>query len=222
MIQFNSALLALASDFRGRFAPFEAIGIAPHPQKGVFVAATDNGSTAIIGFDPNGTADAPAALLPGSELIRASRGIKTAPREITVNLEERRATVTTYRKSNNETKEFPILEASAPFPPLHEAVAFCLEHWKQEPPMSITSGRYSTRLLAKAAAAAEDLGDSLCLSGFSGGPLRLDVDGISAVILLMPQTAKTVTPPPAWLDEYVSSTRRQGGGCDKTSTSASE
>lgn len=202
MIQFNSALLALASDFRGRYAPYEAIAVKPHPTTGVFVAATDNGSVALIGYDPNGEADRPAALLPSAELIRASRGIKSAERGITIDLENRRGSVTTYRKSNNETKEFPILEASSPFPPLNEAIAACLSFWNKETPTTTTSGRYSSKLLAKAASAAEALGESVSFCGFSGGPLRLDIEDATALILVMPQTAKPVAPIPSWLADY--------------------
>lgn len=202
MIQFNSALLALAADFRGRYSPFEAIGITPHPSQGVFVAATDNGSVAIVGFDPAGTAERSAALLPSPELIKAARGIKTAERIVFIDLEERRASVTTFRKANNETKEFPILEASAPFPPLGQAVQACFQYWSNDPPSTNTSGRYSAGLLAKAASAAEGLGDSVSFCGFSGGPLRLDVDGANAVILVMPQFSKPVADAPDWLRQY--------------------
>lgn len=202
MIQFNSALLALAADFRGRFSPFEAIGIQPHPSVGLYVAATDNGSIALIGYDYWGIADRPASLLPSAELVRACRGIKTAERTVTIDLEKRHASVTTFRKSNNETKEFPILEASAPFPPLADAVAACVNTWQQEPSTTSTSGVYSTKLLAKAAAAASDLGDSLSFCGFSGGPLRFDVNGRPVVILLMPQSALPVAPVPQWLLEF--------------------
>lgn len=202
MIQFNSALLALASDFRGRYAPYEAISIKPHHSQGVFVAATENGSTAMIGYDPRGEADREAAILPSPELIRASRGIKSAERGITIDLENRRGSVTTYRKTNNETKEFPILEASTPYPPLDQAIAACINFWSSEPPTTTTAGRYSSRLLAKAASAAEDLGESVSFCGFSGGPLRLDIEDATALILVMPQTAKPVAPIPSWLLDY--------------------
>lgn len=202
MIQFKSALLALAADFRGRFAPYEAIGVVPHPAGGVFVAATDNGSAAIVGYDPTGIADRHASLLPSAELIKAARGIKTAERVVSIELEDRRASVTTIRKTNNETKEFPILEASSPFPPLDQAVQACLVYWNAEPPSTTTTGRYSTRLLAKAMSAAEGLGDSVSFCGSSGGPLRLDIEGASAVILVMPQFAKPVAPVPDWLNRF--------------------
>jgi len=196
MLQFNSALLAAAGLFVGRFTPYEAIHIQPH-NGGVLVAASDHGRISALGFDPAGRGDETCDLIADDKLLQACRGIKAAERD--VRIEDQRAIVTTYRKTANESKEFPILRASTPFPPLESAVAACVQRWSATPEVSATAGRYDATYLEKAVKAAGLLCDSLVLNAFDGGPLRLQGEGLELMILVMPQTAEPIPPIPEWV-----------------------
>ena len=196
MLQFNSALLAAAGLFVGNFAPYEAIHIQPHNQ-GVLVAASDHGRVTALGFDPAGRGDEVCDLIADDRLLQACKGIKTAERDIRI--EEQRAVVTTYRKTTNEAKEFTILRASMPFPPIEQAVAACVQRWSATPEVTATAGRYDATYLEQAVKAAGLLCDSLVLSAFDGGPLRLQGEGLELMILVMPQTAEPIPSIPDWV-----------------------
>jgi hypothetical protein len=47
-----------------------------------------------------------------------------------------------------------------------------------------------------------DDSDSLVLSGYQGGPLRLQREDLQMVVLLMPQTALPIPAAPDWLGQY--------------------
>ncbi|MGA1641001.1 MAG: hypothetical protein ACO4AL_11690 [Steroidobacteraceae bacterium] len=196
MLQFNSALLAAAGLFVGAFSPYQSIHIQPHGG-GVLVAASDHGRITALGFDPAGRGDEICDLIADDKLLQACRGIKAAERD--VRIEDQRAIVTTYRKTTNESKEFAILRASTPFPPLESAVAACVQRWSATPEVSATAGRYDATYLEKAVKAAGLLCNSLVLSAFDGGPLRLQGEGLELMILVMPQTAEPIPPIPDWV-----------------------
>ena len=66
----NGALIAVAADFTGKYSPYQSVQIRPNPSGGVFVAATDAGRIAFLGFDPAGKGDEEVVLLPTAELSR--------------------------------------------------------------------------------------------------------------------------------------------------------
>lgn len=200
MLRFNSALLALAGAFTGPFAPFQAIHVTPGPRGGVLVIASDGGKVTAIGYDPHGVADETANLLPSADVLSAAKAIKGAERELLI--DDQRATVTTFRKLKNESKEFLILRSSAPFPPIQQALAACIATWSATPRSSATAGRYSAKYLEKAIKAAGALSDSLVLSAFDGGPLRLQAEALELIVLVMPQTAEPIPPLPDWAVDF--------------------
>lgn len=203
MLRLNSALFAACGAFTGRFAPFQAIHLEPAGGGGVICVASDGGKVTAIGYDPRGVADETANLLPSGDVLSACRGIKGAERELQV--EELSARVTTYRKSKNETKEFLILRSQEPYPPIREALAACIATWSATPTLSRSAGRYSTALLEKAVKAAGSLADSLVLSSFDGGPLRLHGESLELMVLVMPQTAEPIPPLPDWAVNFAGS-----------------
>ena len=123
MLSCNSALLAIASEFTGTYAPYQAVELTPHERGGVFLASTDKGNVACLAFDPAGEGDETINLLPNTELIKASRGVKTATRTLVI--EDDIAKVTTYRKTTSETKEIPINRSSVNSPNLAKALKDC-------------------------------------------------------------------------------------------------
>lgn len=199
-LRINSTLLEIAGAFTGKYAPYQAVHIEPAAQGGVYVASTDRGAIACLGYDPQGTASEPADLLPSSELLRACKGIKAAERDVAITGNS--AVVTTYRKSGNQSVELPVHFAATPSPQLDEVLAVCMERWQQTPRLTQTAGRYDAALLTRALRALDGCSDSLVLSAFDGGPLRLEAENLSLLILLMPQTAEPLPDPPAWARQF--------------------
>jgi hypothetical protein len=200
MLQFNSALLAIAGSFAGAYAPYQAIHLQPH-MGGVLVVSSDHGKVSAFGFDPAGRGDETIDLIPSKDLLKSCTGIKSAERD--VRIEGDTATVTTYRKTAaNEVKQFHALRSTAPFPPLDRAIAACMDRWGATPETSATAGRYAAPYLEKAIRAAGSLGDSLVLSAFDGGPLRLHSEEIELMILVMPQTAEPIPALPSWIQQF--------------------
>lgn len=203
MLQLNSALVAIASEFTGNYAPYQAIEISPGPKGGVYVASTDRGNIACLAYDPAGTADEEITLLPEPELMKLCRGIKTADRQLQI--KGNNAMVTTFRKSTNERREVIINKSISDFPPLRLALTSCLERWSNTPSVSATAGRYESRYIEKAIKGLSTMSDSVILSAFDGGPLRVQTDKADVVILVMPQVAEKIPSIPEWLSEYASS-----------------
>lgn len=196
MLRFNSALLHFCGAFRGPFAPFQSIHVEAAAAGGVIVLASDGGKVAAIGYDANGVADETANLLPSNELLLACKGIKTAEREVSI--DDLRAQVTTFYKAGNESKEFLVLRSQEPYPPIRQALAACIDTWGATPSSSATAGRYRASYLEKAIKAAGALCDSLVLSAFDGGPLRLQGENLELMVLVMPQAAEPIPPVPDW------------------------
>jgi len=210
-LTFDSSLLALAADFTGKFAPYQGVEIAPlradRPEDGVTVAALDRGAIGMVGYDPDGRADCSLLLLPEPDLVKACRGIKSADRDVCVQGDDPgnlSARVTTYYKAHSTFKEFTARAADGEFPPYRQVVTSVLQRWGHRPDASSTAGRYDLSLLTKAMRAMVDDADSIVVSGYDGGPLRLQREDLHVVLLLMPQTAVPVPEAPEWLHAYSS------------------
>lgn len=200
MLQFNSALLAAVGSFTGPYAPYQSVHIRPHCG-GILLAASDHGKVTALGFDRRGVGDETLDIIPSDELLKACAGIKTAERGIVIDGDT--ATVTTYYKASSaKGKEFQIQRAIKPFPAIDGAMAACAERWGCTPRLTETAGRYNLSYLTKAIRAAGLLVDSLVLSAFDGGPLRLQGESIELTILIMPQTAEPIPALPDWIQEF--------------------
>ncbi len=198
-LRFNSALLHLAAEFTGKYAPWQGIRVAPLAG-GVSVAASDRGAATLIGWDPNGSASSEACLLPSRDLANACKGIKTAERDVSI--DDDQAVVTTFFKSHSVTKEFPVTYSSCPPPPFEETIAAAISYWGATPELSRTAGRYDLGLLLKALKALGSEDDAVVLSAWQGGPLRLQRGDVQAVVLVMPQEAQPLPGIPAWLEDF--------------------
>lgn len=211
-VALNSGLVACAADYVGRYAPFQGIEIAPlRPgQPGVTVASYhDNAAAAVVGYDPNGTADETLVLIPPKDLVAACRSIKSAERDVRFEGDPSGvivARVTTYYKEHTTAKDFTCLAASSPFPPCRQNLLAIIERWGSQPAESATAGRYDLALLGKIVKGMADETGSIVLSAFTGGPLRLQREDTGLVIMIMPQAAVPIPPQPDWLLEYARST----------------
>jgi len=197
---FQAPLLALASEFTGKYAPYQSVLVQPHPDTGVVVAATDQGKVAVVGYDPRGEAEEETRLIVGDELARACRAIKTAQREITI--DGMNATVRSYGKNTSKSAEFLVQHSTVEFPPLAQVMAQCIERWGSSPAASSSAGRYDASLLERVIKAGGSLADSIVLSAFDGGPLRIQGEGLEILLLLMPQTAVPIPAVPAWAEAW--------------------
>lgn len=207
-LSFNSALLAYAADFAGKYGSDQGVEVAPlrpgEPEAGVTVSAFNRGVIGMIGFDPDGRTTERLVLHPDSDLLKAARGIKSAERDVRIegdDLAALNARVTTYYKAHSTFKDFKIA-ASRNFSSYRAAVDAALKRWGTTPELSSTAGRYDMALLLSAVKTMVDDTDSLVISGYDGGPLRLQREDLDIVVLLMPQTALPIPAAPAWLGEY--------------------
>lgn len=204
MLQLNSSLVAIAAEFTGKFAPYQAVEISPAPGGGCYVSSTDKGKIACLAYDASATIDETVRILPDPELIKACRGIKTADRQLYI--EGNNAVVTTFRKTTHEKRETIISRSISDFPPLAQAVKACIDRWSAQPTVSATAGRYESRYIERALRGLSSADDSIILSAFDGGPLRIQTDAGDVVILVMPQAAEKIPSLPEWLKEYAEST----------------
>ena len=203
MFRLDSALFSHAADVTGKFAPCQGIELASHPSgQGITVTAlADSQAMVMIGYDPKGTADEPATVfLPTPEIKAASKGIKSAERELVI--QDGVATVTTYYQSHSVGKAFPIATTNVPFPPVRSVIARAVEFWGSSPVQLGTSGRYDLPLLLSAMKSMADATNSLVISPYPYGPLRLQREDLSIVVMLMPQVAVPIPPLPDWLLSY--------------------
>lgn len=206
---FDSSLFAYAGDFCGRYADDRGIEVAPlrsgDPGSGVTVSAFNRGAIGMIGYDPNGRIPERTVFLPEADLLKACRGIKTAERDIRIDGDDPSqlsARVTTYHKAHTTYKDFVLSVSGTPLPPYRLAISAALQRWGATPESSSTVGRYDISLLLSAIKAMVDDTDSLVISGYDGGPLRLQREDLQIVIVLMPQTAVPIPPVPDWLEAY--------------------
>lgn len=199
IFRFASGLFHLAADFTGKYAPYQAIQVGPHPAGGVLVCATDRGAAAFLGYDPAGRADDTVCFLPDPEVVKLSNPIKTAERTLTINTTAQSASVTTHQKSADKTVETRAPSISThEFPPLTQVIGACINHWDATI-KSTQAGRYDAKLLRQAIDAASSYGDAVVFSGFDGGPIRIEVEGSNLCMLVMPQTAVELPGVPEWL-----------------------
>ncbi len=203
MLQLNSALVAICSEFTGKYAPYQAVEISPAPRGGVFVASTDRGNIACLAHDPAGRADRVMRLLPDAELIKLCRGIKTAERQLRI--EGNNALISTFRESTTEKRETIVNESISDFPPLSGAISSCLSKWSDTPTVSSTAGRYESVYIERALKGLATTSDSVVLSAFDGGPLRIQTDKANIVVLVMPQLKEKIPSVPEWLSDYAAS-----------------
>jgi hypothetical protein len=211
----ESRLFAVGADFAGGYAPYQGVHFCPGPAGfGVIAAASDRGALTFVGYDEGGTIDEPVTFIPTDELAAASRGLKSGPRTLSIDTETRIASVTTPLKTKaGKTVEMASPPVSTiPFPDFQGAIARFIAHWENPERQVESCGRYDAKLMLKALRAAEGLGDSVSLSGMSGGPLLVNIElfaedekkkapqmqSTGLLLMLMPQTAQPVPPPPAW------------------------
>lgn len=198
MLQCRSALLAIASAFTGPYDPCRSIQFR-QASGGVVALATDRASAIAI-FDPKGhLTGGPLDLVPTDALIKACREIKTASRTLLIEDQASAARVITDYKAHAKGVDVPLgPAASVPFPDLTAVLGAVLERWGRTPAVSSAAGRYDLPLLKRLLDA---LGhdESVVLSAFDGGPLRVQREGLDAVALLMPQQAAPIPPLPDWL-----------------------
>lgn len=200
MLSCNSALVAIASEFTGQYAPYQSIQLTPAPNGGLWITSTDKGNVACLAFDPSGSSDRAYNILPNSELVRASRGVKTASRTLT--LEGSTAKVITYRKTTSETKEMPFSESSSDLPDLPSAIRNCIARWEATDAKTATAGRYSVSYVQRAIKGLSSISSSVTLHSFDGGPMRIQEETGDIVILVMPQTAEPIPSIPDWIYKY--------------------
>lgn len=206
---FNSALLAYAGAFTGQWAGDRGIEVAPlrpgRLDSGVTVAAFNRGAVGMIGYDPKGSASERVILVPGGDLLKAARGIKTAERDVRIEGDDPaalKARVTTYYKEHATFLDFQVRASSEPLDSYRAAVDAALQRWGRLPELSSNAGRYDIKLLLAAIKAMVDDTDSLVISGYDGGPLRLQREDAEIVVLLMPQAAQPIPSAPDWLSLY--------------------
>lgn len=199
MITINTNAFGLTTEFRGSYAPFQSIHLEPHPRGGVLAMATRHGHSACIALDPNGFADEARTILPSDDLLKAARALKAGNRYIT--LDQAIATVTTQYSGSRKSTLHHVTDSSKEFPSLRSVIQGCIQRWSTTPESSATAGRYDSELLLHAIKAAAG-SPSLVLTGFDGGPLRLQSESLQAVILVMPQTAEPIPAIPEWLVAY--------------------
>lgn len=201
MFRLRSSLFNLAAQFTGKWAPFQGVTLSPLAG-GICVTAGDRGAATFLGYDPSGCATTAATFLPGKDLASASKGIKSAQRELTI--EGELATVTTYYKEHSKSQQFPIYACDEQ-PPLRQVIAEVLRFWGEQPELSTTAGRYDLDLLTRAVRTISEESDQLVISGYHGGPLRLQSDALGCLVLIMPQVAQPIPPVPPWLADYAHS-----------------
>ena len=215
MISFDSALLANAAEFTGKYAPYQGIELMPAPGGGVYVTSTDQGNIAFFGFDPAGKADERVVVFPAADLVKACRGIKTADRELKI--EGTMGKVSTFRKSTTEVKEIPIQFSSVEFPELGKVVKYIVDYWCKQPATSSTSGSYDSGYVTRALRCLSGQSDSVCISSFDGGPMRLQLPSEQQVVLVMPQEKIPVPAVPQWFQLYGTSPESKASTLYQTS-----
>lgn len=210
--EFNAPLLAIASQFVGKYVPFNAITIEPISGiPGVAVTAVmDNGAAAFMGYDPAGRADETLRVIPSSALVKACRGIKTAERVLRIaddpgtSSPTRSGEVMTIRKTATQSVEALVSISSHDAPPLRRVIQAVGERWGQVQELSATQGRYDRGLVERGLSALE-CQESVAMAAWDGGPLRIQSEDGTRVVLVMPQTARELPPVPAWLGSFATS-----------------
>lgn len=201
-ISLNGALIAVAADFCGRYSPYQGVQIRPNPSGGVFVAATDAGRIAFLGFDPAGKGDEEVVLLPTAELIKNTRPLKSAARWIEI--EGNTARCSKILKTTSQVTEIPITRSQSPPADLVGAMKAVSETWGKDVAV-VNAGNFNANFLLRAFKAIEQLGGSITMSHLAGGPLRVESTEGGAIVLVMPESARKVPPLPHYLEAFAHS-----------------
>ena len=200
-ISCNGALIAVAADFCGRYAPYQGIQIRPNRTgDGVFVAATDAGRIAFLGFDHAGKGDEEVVLLPTSELLKHTRPLKSASRWIEI--EGTTARCSKVMKTTSKTEEIVVTRSTVEPADLVGAMGEVARRWGKDMPV-VNAGNFNGNFLVRAFRAIEQLGGSVTMSHLDGGPLRVESTDGSAIVLVMPETARDIPPLPDYLHAFV-------------------
>ena len=199
-VSLNGALIAVAADFCGKYAPYQAVQVRPNPHGGVFVAATDAGRIAFLGFDPAGKGDEEIILLPSADLLKNTRPLKSAARWIEI--EGNMARCSKMMKTTSQTVEVPITRSTSEPADLIGAMKAVAQRWGKDCPV-VSCGNFNGNFLLRAFKAIEQLGGSITMSALDGGPLRVESTDGSAIVLVMPEMAREVPPLPDYLHQFV-------------------
>jgi hypothetical protein len=208
IFSFIAGHFGIACDFTGKYAPYQAVQIGPHPHGGAYLCATDEGRTAFFAHDRGGVAPVTTCFLPDKDLSKAARFIRTAERTLEINTATNVATVTTHQKAADKVVELRAPLVTQQFPPLLEMLGKCSQQWNVKPRLSPHSGCYDPTLLRLAMDACSSLntirtgnqpGDRVIVSATDGGPALLEVPGVRAAVVVMPHNASALTGTPDWL-----------------------
>ena len=203
-INLNGALVAVAADFCGKYAPWTSIQLRPGPgTNGVFVAATDEGRIAFLGYDHGGKGDEEVCLLPTPDLIKNTRPLKSASRWLEIDGDT--AICSKMTKSTTKSEEIPIVRSQSEPPDLVGALANVAQVWGKDIPDCQSAGNFNAGFLLRSFKAIEALGGSVTMSHLSGGPLRVESTEGNAIVLVMPELARPVPPLPDYLTAFVNS-----------------
>ena len=203
MISLNGALVAVAADFVGKYAPYQGIQIRPNQGgKGVFVAATEGGRMAFLAYDHAGKGDEEVVLLPSADLLKNCRPLKSASRWLEIECSTARCSKST--KNTTQTVEIPITRSAVPPPDLVGVMRTVAEQWGKDTPC-VDAGNFSAEFLQKAFRAIESLGSSVTLSHLNGGPLRVESTVGTAMVMVMPESARPIPDLPEYLFAYAHS-----------------
>ena len=202
-ISCDGALVAVAADFCGRYAPYQGIQLRPNSSgEGVYVASTDAGKLAFLAYDHSGSGDEEVVLIPNADLIKATRPLKSASRWIEIEGDTARCSKST--KNTTQTIEIPITRSGVPPADLVGVMKTVAQQWGKDMPC-LNAGNFNAGYLQRAFRAIESLGSSITMSHLDGGPLRIEsVEGCS-MVMLMPETARPIPGLPEFLHGFAMS-----------------
>jgi len=203
MLSLDGALVAVASDFCGRYAPYQAITLRPNPDgRGVYVASTDAGKLAFLAYDHAGHGDEEVILLPTPDLIKHCRPLKSASRGIEIEGDTARCSKST--KNTTQTSEIPITRSAVPPSDLVGVMKTVATLWGKDIPC-VNAGNFNANYLQKAFRSIESLGSSITMSHLEGGPLRIESTTGCALVMVMPETARPIPELPEYLLKFANS-----------------
>jgi hypothetical protein len=202
-VSLNGALVHVAADFCGNYSPYQGIQIRPNPSgSGVFVASTDAGRLAFLAYDHAGKGDEEIVLLPTADLLKETRPLKSASRWLEIEGSSARCSKLT--KTTTKTTEIPITRSAVTPPDLVGVMKTVAEQWGKDCPC-VDAGNFNAGFLQKAFRAIESLGSSVTLSHLNGGPLRIESTVGTALVMLMPETARPIPELPDYLLQFANS-----------------
>jgi hypothetical protein len=199
----DGALVAVAADFVGKYAPYQSIQLRPNPSgEGVYVAATDAGKLAFLAYDHAGTGDEEVILLPSADLIKNTRPLKSASRWIEIEGDTARCSKST--KNTTQTLEIPITRSAVAPSDLVGVMKTVATLWGKDVPC-LNAGNFNAGYLQRAFRAIESLGTSITMSHLDGGPLRIESTSGCAMVMVMPEKARPIPALPDFLFQFAHS-----------------